>query len=39
MNIVTYALVTYAITAAISLLTIVIVLGVNKIMGNIAKND
>lgn len=32
MNLVTYALVTYGISAVISLLTIVAVIGVNKIM-------
>lgn len=34
MNIIAYALATYGITAAISLLVVVVVIGVNAIMSN-----
>lgn len=38
MGIVTYALVTYGITAVISLLTIVVILAVNGVMSKSDKN-
>jgi hypothetical protein len=39
MGIISYALVTYGITAIISLLTIAVILGVNSIMSKSDKQD